>query len=82
MTTVQLILNLPDNLAQAATSAGLLKPNAIEEMLREAVRRQAVDEFFNAADKLADAEFPTITLDEIQQEVNAVRAARKAGMTQ
>jgi hypothetical protein len=78
MTTVELTLTLPDSLAQSAAQAGLLKPEAIEHLLREAVRHQAVDEFFEAADELAAAEFPPMSLDEIQAEVNAVRAARKA----
>jgi len=79
MTTVQLTLNLSDSLAQAARQAGLLKPEAIEALLREAVRRQAVDGFFQAADSLTSAEFPPMSLDEIQTEVQAVRAARKVG---
>lgn len=76
MTTVQLTLNIPDSLAQAANNAGLLKPAAIETLLRQAVRHQAVDELFAAADKLLGSETPAMTLEEIQEEVNAVRAAR------
>jgi hypothetical protein len=78
MTTIELILTLPDSLAQTAIKAGLLKPEAIEHLLREAVRHQAVNEFFEAVDDLVAAEFPPMSLDEIQAEVNAVRAARKA----
>ncbi len=39
MTTVQ--INLPDELAQKAASAGLLLPEAMEAMLREQLRRRA-----------------------------------------
>src|SRR5258708_2392211 len=78
MTTVQLTLNIPDSLAQAATQAGLLKPEAIEYMLREALRRQDIDGFFAAADQLATVDIPPMSLEEIQAEVNAVRATRKA----
>ncbi|MDD5322611.1 MAG: hypothetical protein PHD43_18755 [Methylococcales bacterium] len=78
MTTVQLILNIPDSLAQAAQQAGLLKPEAIEHLLREAVRHQDIDAFFAAAGQLAAADIPSMSLEEIQAEVNAVRAARKA----
>ena len=35
MTTLELKLNLPDDLAKRAQSAGLLTPEAIEAMLRE-----------------------------------------------
>lgn len=39
MTTVQ--INLPDELAQKAASAGLLSAEAMENMLREQLRRRA-----------------------------------------
>ncbi len=78
MTTVQLTLNLSDGLAQAAQQAGLLEPAAIEHLLREAVRRQERDGFFEAADRLAAAEIPPLSLEEIQAEVDAVRAVRHA----
>jgi hypothetical protein len=78
MTTVQLTLNISDSLAQAAGHAGLLEPEAIEHLLREAVRRQESDAFFDAADQLARLDTPPMSLEEIQAEVNAVRAARKA----
>ena len=39
MTTVQ--INLPDELAQKAASAGLLSAEAMEGMLREQLRRRA-----------------------------------------
>jgi hypothetical protein len=77
MTTLQVKLELPDNLAKEAKAAGLLSPGAIEAMLRETLRRRATDELFAAADKLAASNFPPMTMDEIQQEVNAVRMQRK-----
>lgn len=75
MTT--LTIDLPDNLVKEAKNAGLLAPDAIEAMLRETLRRRAVNGLFTAADKLADADFPPMTMDEIQEEVNTVRAQRK-----
>lgn len=75
MTT--LTIDLPDILANEAKDAGLLTPNAIEAMLRENLRHRAIDSLFNAADKLAAANFPPMTMKEIQEEVNAVRAQRK-----
>ena len=70
-------LDLPDTLAAEANAAGLLLPEALEQMLRESLRRKAMDGLFSAAEQLADAGFPTMTMDEIQAEVNAVRAQRK-----
>jgi hypothetical protein len=69
----KLTIDLPDNLVKEAQDAGLLAPAAVEAMLREQLRRRAVDGLFAAADKLAAANFPPMTLDEIQAEVNAVR---------
>lgn len=79
MTTVT--LNLPDMLAAEANAAGLLSPEAIEQMLRENLRSKAIDGLFTAADKLAAADFPPMTMEEVQAEVNAVRAARKQRAT-
>lgn len=79
MTTVT--LTLPDTLAAEANAAGLLSPEAVEQMLREGLRRKAVDGLFAAADKLAAANFPPMTMQEIQDEVNAVRAERKQRAT-
>lgn len=75
MTT--LTIDLPDNLVKEAENAGLLAPDAIEALLRETLRRRAVNELFIAADKLAATNFPSMTMEEIQEEVNAVRAQRK-----
>ena len=73
----EVTVNLPDGLAKEAAQAGLLTPQAIEQMLREAVRRKAVDELFATADRMADANIPAMTMQEIQAEVDAVREARR-----
>jgi hypothetical protein len=78
MTTVQLTLNIPDSLALAANQAGLFKPEAMEHLLREAIRKKKADEFFVIADELTALNMPPMTMEEIQAEVNAVRAARRA----
>ena len=75
MTT--LTIDLPDNLAEEAEKAGLLAPDTLEILLREALRRLAVNELFEASDRLVAAASPPMTLGEIQQEVDAVRARRK-----
>ncbi len=75
MTT--LTIDLPDNLAEEARQAGLLTPNAIEAILRETLRGRAVSGLFAGADKLAASNLPPMTMDEIQEEVNTVRAQRK-----
>ena len=75
MTT--LTIDLPESLIKEANDAGLLEPSAIEALIREGLRRRAVDGLFNAADKLAAANFPPMTMDELQAEVNAVRKQRQ-----
>ena len=73
----KLTIQLPDNLAQEAKDAGLLSPDAIEAMLREYLRRDTIDSLFKTADQLSEAKFQPMTMDEIQAEVNAVRAQRQ-----
>jgi hypothetical protein len=74
---MELKLNLPDTLANEAQAAGLLTPQAIERLLREAVRSKAVNALFETADRLAAANIPPMTMAEIQAEVDAVRQARR-----
>ena len=74
---MELKVNLPDTLANEAQAAGLLTSQAIERLLREAVRSKAVNELFETADRLAAANIPTMTMDEIQAEVDVVRKARR-----
>ena len=74
---MELKVNLPDTLANEAQAAGLLTPQAIERLLREAVRSKAVNELFETADRLAAANIPPMTMEEIQAEVDAVRRARR-----
>lgn len=74
---MELTVNLPDSLANEARAAGLLTADAIEKLLREAVRRKAVGELFEAMDHMADVNLPQMTMEEIQAEVDAVRQARR-----
>ena len=75
MTTIQ--IELPDATAQAARDAGLLTTQALERLLNDALRQKGVNELFEKMDDLADANFPPMTMEEIQAEVDAVRAERR-----
>jgi len=77
MTT--LTINLPDNLAKEAQAAGLLDPDAIETMLREEIRRRAQRELRDAMTRMDTVTEQAPTEEEIQAEIDAVRAARRAG---
>ena len=75
MTT--LTINLPDNLAKEAQAAGLLAPAAIETMLRETLRRQHIEELRQSMEKMADADIPPMTMEEIEAEIKAYRQERR-----
>ena len=74
-----LTIELPDQLAADARDAGLLSSEAIETLLREQLRKRGVDELLDAAERLAATpDEPVMSLEEIQREVDAVRAERRA----
>jgi hypothetical protein len=75
MTTIQ--LTLPDSVAREAQDAGLLTPEAVEAMLRENLRKRRVAELKGAMDKLAAANIPPMTMEEINAEIKAYRAERR-----
>ena len=76
---MELIVKLPDPLAKEAKAAGLLGPRAIEKLLREAIeRRKQIVSFFATVERLRAANIPPMSEEEIQAEVDAVRAARRA----
>ena len=74
-------IELPDKLAEEAMSHGLLAAEAVEAMIRESLRRRAAKELVHAADQLAAAQFPRMTMAEVQEEVNAVRLERRQRAT-
>ncbi len=78
MTRLDLKLELPDSLAAEAANMGLLEPNALQTLLREAVRQRAVGELFEAMDELAALNLPPLSEEEIQAEIEAARRERRA----
>lgn len=78
MTRLNFELELPDNLAKQAKEAGLLEPVAITRLLREAVRQRAAGELFKAMDELTALNLPSLSEEEIQAEIEAVRRERRA----
>lgn len=77
MTTLELKLNLPDRLAQDAAQMGLLEPECLQSLLREAVRSRRVTQLAEARRRVAAAGIAPLSLEEIQEEVDAVRAERR-----
>lgn len=68
-------VSLPDDLVQQAQAAGLLRPAALETLLREAMKRRDIAELFASIDKLNALE-PVLTEEQIDAEIDAARAER------
>jgi len=78
MAQVEFKLLLPDTLVREAEAKGLLTPESIEALLRnELLRRQRVNQLFEAADRLAELSLPQLTEAEVEAEIQAVRNARR-----
>ena len=74
MTKVE--IELSDATARAAREAGLLKSEALERLLSNAIRRrQAADTLLAIADRVAEAGIEPMSMDEVDREVKAVCAA-------
>ncbi|MBI2316007.1 MAG: hypothetical protein HYY28_16655 [Betaproteobacteria bacterium] len=74
MTTLEVTLELPDSLAKEAQQAGLLMPEELERLVREALRAKRVERLSKAREKLAAEPLPPMTAEEIQAEIDAYRA--------
>lgn len=74
----ELVVNLPDELAQRAKEAGLRTNEVIEALLREKLREQAGEELRAMVGGLAADSTPPLSEEEIQAEIDAYRAERAA----
>ena len=71
---MELVIHLPDELAQRARNSGLLSDDAIQALLEDTLRRQAG----RRARSLHTADIPPLSMEEIDAEVKAARAERRA----
>ncbi len=71
-------ITLPDEVAQRAKSAGLLSDVAIQQLLEDAMRRQAGRALLEIARDIQEAGIPPMSMEEIDAEVKADRAERRA----
>ena len=78
----ELTVELPDELAQRARSAGLLTDGAIRQLLEDALRREAGRRLLQVAVQLHAAGVDPMREDEIVAEVQALRAERRAQRVQ
>lgn len=79
MTEFELKLSLPDQLAKQARAAGLLTSEAIERLVRDAIRKAAAEKFNALGKQLREPGGHDITPAELESELKSVRAElRKA----
>jgi ribosomal 50S subunit-associated protein YjgA (DUF615 family) len=74
----ELVITLPDDLAERARKQGLLTDEAIGQLLEQAVRRAAGRKLIEIAERLQTASLPPMSEEEIVQLVREVRAERRA----
>lgn len=77
MTTLELTIHLPDDLAKRAQSAGLLTSEAIESMLCEQLKKRAGENLRAMWERMPREELTPEIEQEIVEEVRAVRAERR-----
>ena len=71
-------VTLPDDLASKAQAAGLLSSEGIERALREALKREAGRKLLEIGKEMRASDIPPMTDEQIQAEVDTVRAIRSA----
>jgi hypothetical protein len=73
-------LDLPQAVAEEAKAEGLLRAEVLSGLVeRELARRKARENFGAALQQAHSATGDELTPEEIQAEINAVRAQRRAG---
>ena len=78
----ELVVKLPDELAQRARSAGLLTDMAIQRLLEEAMRHDAGRRLLQVAERLHAAGLEPMSEEDIVAEVRAARAGRRGQLSQ
>ena len=75
VTTIE--ITLPDALAEEAKVAGLLSPEAIEDLLRSKLASDRLQRLQQARDRLAARPEEAMTQKEIQAEIKAYRQEQR-----
>ncbi len=66
MNSIRLTIELPDALARDTQKPGLLSSRSIADLPSAALKRQRIDQFFEAADQLANQDIPAMSAAEIE----------------
>lgn len=72
---INITVSISNELARQAQTAGLLRPEVIELLLRKAMKKRQTDKLFATMDRLATLQ-PKLTDAEIDTEIAAARAKR------
>jgi post-segregation antitoxin (ccd killing protein) len=75
-TTVQ--ISLPDQLAQQARAAGILNDQAMERIIKMELKRRAGEQLLESVRKISAVDGAAPSAEEIQTEIDAYRAERRA----
>lgn len=79
MVNIDIRLSLPDDLAREARARGLLTPEALQQLIdAEVERRRKIDRLFTTMDELAAVDEPPLSGEELNAEIKAARAERRA----
>jgi hypothetical protein len=78
MATTELTVTLPETVAKEAQAVGLLQPEVLERLFRDAIRRRQQEQLFSAADRLAALDLHPLTETELNAEIEAARKERRA----
>ncbi len=77
--SVTIQLDLPEGLIQQARQMGLLENQRVAELLADEVRRRSAgQELKNVLDEIRSAPGEPLSMDEINAEIKAARAKRRA----
>ena len=71
-------VTLSDEDARKAQDAGMLNAEGIERALRDALKREAGRKLVEISRSMQSSSLPPMSEEEIQAEIDAVRAARRA----
>lgn len=74
MTKLELKLSLPDQIAAQARDAGLLTSEAIERLVRDAIRKAAAQRFIELGRSVREPDGAGISEAQLETELKAVRA--------
>lgn len=78
MTTIDITLSLPDDLVREATAQGLLSPAALEQLIRAEIGRRRHPKLQAILDQFDALPEEPLANDELNDEIAAARAARRA----